>query len=367
MNPDRTFAAKARRLIGRLHEGWRVARGLSAAGPTLLATIAELRDQLAVARAQVGGLAADLAEASRRGLGRGRAASFDLPPTILQAAAEEEAVIVDVGAQNLSSQDHVYAALTARLPCRVVGFEPLDSERRARQATAAGVIMLPHAIGSGRPGELRETRFNPASSLLEPDRDGLADFLALPEMLEVVSRRPLDTVRLDDLPETSGCRILKIDVQGGELDVLRGGVGRLATTVLVFVEVEFFPVYSGQPLFADVHAFLEGQGFELLDLVDPGYGSYRAANCGDLRSRLMWADGLYVRRLREPGTLPAVALVQLACAAHTFAAAYDYAAHVLATCDRWHGTSHAEAYRAALHAAVTGPPLTPPSAGPPGR
>lgn len=351
MRPARLFRRTVRQAIDRIREGLRVMCGRTTVGPGELVTVAELRDQLAVARSQVGSLAASLAEATSHAQAVRGGGSFDVPPGILRAAGEEIALIVDVGAQNLASQDHVYATFAARVPSRIVGFEPLDAEREARQAPAEAVVMLPHVVGDGGPGELRETRFSPASSMLEPDHAAMADFLALPEMLEVVSRRQLHTVRLDDVPETNGCRILKIDVQGGELDVLRGGIERLASAVLVFVEVEFFPVYSAQPLFPEVHDFLQAHGFELLDLVDPGYGSYRAADLGDVSSRLLWADGLYVRRLYEPGALPAVALVQLACAAHYFAAKYDYAAHVLAVCDRWHGTAHADAYRRALHAA----------------
>ena len=162
-----------------------------------------------------------------------------MPKSVLRKAREEEFKVVDVGAQMLDSADHVYAQLVSALSGHVVGFEPLDEERQKRIDKERNVTILPHAIGSGKPATLHVTRFNPSSSLLEPDHGLLADYLALPEMLQVTEKIPLETLRLDDVPEATGCRFLKIDVQGGELDVLSGAADLLRGILVVFVEVEF--------------------------------------------------------------------------------------------------------------------------------
>lgn len=337
-----------------LSEALRSLRGKPPLHVNELATTAELREQLAVARQQVGFLAQRLSqkdhESRKSRVPFQGAPAFEIPPPILGAAARDTVTIIDVGAQNLDSQDHMYSDLVKNVRSKIICFEPLEEERRARHEPEKGICVLPNAVGSGGAAMLHETRFNPASSLLEPNFRELSQFAALPEMLEVVTRTPLKTVRLDDIIDTAGCRILKIDVQGGELDVLRGALTTLSSTIVVFVEVEFFPIYSGQPLFPEIHSFLESHGFELLDLVDLGYGSYRAADCSDVRSRLLWADGFYVRRLENSHPLPATALVQLACAAHYCAGKYDYATHVLTLCDQWHATDYAPLYRDAIHA-----------------
>jgi FkbM family methyltransferase len=275
-----------------------------------------------------------------------------MPKSVLRKAREEEFKVVDVGAQMLDSADHVYAELVSVLSGHVVGFEPLDEERHKRIDKERNVIILPHAIGSGKPGTLHVTRFNPSSSLLEPDHGLLADYLALPEMLQVTEKIPVETLRLDDVPEATGCRFLKIDVQGGELDVLSGAADLLRGILVVFVEVEFVSIYKSQPLFCQIHALLESHGFELLDLLEPGYGSYRAANSGLLQSRLLWADGLYVRKLETCDNLPETQLIQLACAAHFLAKKFDYAVHVLAWCDKKYGTSFGDDYHAELVKAI---------------
>lgn len=56
--------------------------------------------------------------------------------------------------------------------------------------------------------------------------------------------------------------LMKIDVQGFELEVLRG-IGDLSQIDLIYVELSFIELYLGQPLFDDVSEFLAGHGFKL--------------------------------------------------------------------------------------------------------
>lgn len=71
--------------------------------------------------------------------------------------------------------------------------------------------------------------------------------------------RTLDSVFAEcDLQELD---LLKIDVQGYELEVLAGGSGALRRTKLIVTEVSFFEHYKGQPLFPEIYAHLIGAGF----------------------------------------------------------------------------------------------------------
>ena len=54
---------------------------------------------------------------------------------------------------------------------------------------------------------------------------------------------------------------IKIDIQGAELDVFKGGVDTLKDVVAIVSEVEFIPHYIDQPLFGDVCSFLTEKGF----------------------------------------------------------------------------------------------------------
>ncbi len=107
----------------------------------------------------------------------------------------------------------------------------------------------------------------------------------------------LEAVRLDDAVAKDQLRapdFLKLDTQGSELDILRGSSRTLEETSLVEVEVEFCPMYEGQPLFADVDALLRADGFELLYL-NRAFLQRKGFYKGLSRGQPVFGDALYGR------------------------------------------------------------------------
>lgn len=82
--------------------------------------------------------------------------------------------------------------------------------------------------------------------------------------------------------------LVKIDVQGMELDVLRGGTETLNRAAAVLIEINYVPHYYGASPFSRVHSALECHGFMLFGVSAPYIGQYHA----------MWADALYVNKRR---------------------------------------------------------------------
>lgn len=71
-------------------------------------------------------------------------------------------------------------------------------------------------------------------------------------------------VRLDDYIPRANVPppdLMKLDVQGFELEVLNGGRHALAHATAVICEVSFIEFYKGQPLFADLATFLNEHQF----------------------------------------------------------------------------------------------------------
>jgi FkbM family methyltransferase len=58
--------------------------------------------------------------------------------------------------------------------------------------------------------------------------------------------------------------LLKLDLQGFELEALRGAEEVLERIDFILVESAFQEVYQGEPLFNDIHTFLSGKGFNLI-------------------------------------------------------------------------------------------------------
>lgn len=102
--------------------------------------------------------------------------------------------------------------------------------------------------------------------------DRLKDELDMP--LTVPRKVPvykLDTIW--NALEAKGPGILKVDVQGGELEVLRGAESCLDNFEIVVAEVGFVAIYEGQPLFDDFSAFMFSKGFKVIDFINAGYGN----------------------------------------------------------------------------------------------
>ena len=61
--------------------------------------------------------------------------------------------------------------------------------------------------------------------------------------------------------------LLKIDVQGYELEVISGGINLIKKTKYVIIESSFFKHYENQPLFEDIYHEFTGLGFKLINTV----------------------------------------------------------------------------------------------------
>lgn len=70
------------------------------------------------------------------------------------------------------------------------------------------------------------------------------------------------------LLKPSGKHLLKLDVQGAELQVLRGGRGALAAFEWILLETSMVPLYQGEATFDAIQDFLKEEGFEFLTPAD---------------------------------------------------------------------------------------------------
>ncbi len=171
-------------------------------------------------------------------------------------------VIYDIGA-HLGTWSQLAKAVVPT--ARIHAFEPLAVHREGFRAATKDVpdIHL-HEVALGAQAgavAMQVTNLSDASSLLEvagPSR----------EMFGVTREREEEVrmVRLDDyVSQTHIARpdLMKLDVQGYEIEVLRGGEACLRQCRFVILEVSFVEFYRGQALFHDVVRFMHERGFHL--------------------------------------------------------------------------------------------------------
>ena len=101
--------------------------------------------------------------------------------------------------------------------------------------------------------------------------------------VRVTVRRLDEVLDGDCLPRPS---LLKVDVQGFELQVLRGAEGLLGAFENVYVECGFTELYAGQPNVAEVVCFFRDRGLSPSGVFSPEY---------DGAGRCLQADILFRR------------------------------------------------------------------------
>lgn len=196
----------------------------------------------------------------RRGLRHGVAASVEHRAVI---AGLELASVVDVGA-NVGQFSLLVTTLHPR--ARVFAFEPLPDagDRFARLFAGNGKVRLHRAALGPERGSatLHISARNDSSSLLPIAEAQRRIFPGTQEVGTIgVPVGPLaDFVTRAELIAPA---LLKIDVQGFELEVLRGAATLLDAFEWLYVEVSWVALYEGQALADEVVAFVSAHGFAL--------------------------------------------------------------------------------------------------------
>ena len=175
------------------------------------------------------------------------------------ASAAGISVIYDIGA-NVGTWSVLAKALVP--DARIEAFEPLPKHQTEFLRNCKGIADITlHSVALGSDnatGTFHVTDFSDASSLLQPTEATWAQF-----GVREVQQFPLSVVRLDDyrrerqLPPPD---LIKLDIQGFELEALRGAPECLTSAKAVIAEVSFIEYYKGQCLFHDLVAHLARSG-----------------------------------------------------------------------------------------------------------
>jgi FkbM family methyltransferase len=243
--------------------------------------------------------------------------------------------IVDVGANPIDGDPPYKAMLEAGL-CDVIGFEPqAEALARLEQKKGPRERYLPYALGDGTPGMLNICELDGMTSLLVPEPRHLALFNLFPIWGKVKTRIPVDTRKLDDVPEIAAMDFLKMDVQGSEREILAHGRTKLKEAVVVQTEVSFVPLYQGQPVLGEIDLALRAEGFLPHCVTGTKIWPIAPMVVGDAPNRgirqLLETDMVYVRDFSRPENMTTEQWKQLALVAHHCYGSYDLALKAIAT------------------------------------
>ena len=200
-----------------------------------------------------------------------------------------EPLVVDVGARNgmhVSSIPNCYSKYS-----KLVGFEPNKQEynkliTKTTDAERAGATLsgfketeyFDSALWSNQESrELFITEGEGAATLMGVPLKKIADNMFLnyskksyfKEHVKVKKKEKIDCQRLDHLIKgEKKIDILKLDVEGAELEIFKGSQKLLDSKSILFIKTEFFltPYFKKSTLLGHQQVFLNKNGFRLIDI-----------------------------------------------------------------------------------------------------
>jgi FkbM family methyltransferase len=168
--------------------------------------------------------------------------------------------VIDVGA----NKGQFSLVVRSLFPdAEIHAFEPLETEFEKFKSVVVGPVKH-YAVALG--AEATEAKFYitsrpDSSSLFKPGKDHEQLY-----GVSLSSSKTVPVVRLADAIDVRALAapvLMKLDVQGGELDVLKGAADILPFIDTIYTEASFVSLYEHQPLAGEIIGYLAEHGFAL--------------------------------------------------------------------------------------------------------
>jgi FkbM family methyltransferase len=210
----------------------------------------------------------------------GRYGDIALRKSLLEILPGQLEMYVDVGAFD----GEFFEIIRKERPlAKAILIEPQEkyfTELKSRYSNDKDVTLVQSILLSdARSVEFHVNALPATSSVLAADEKLLGNEIDISGKKVQAQSSTLDEVLS---PHTGTISLLKIDVQGAELEVLKGGSKTLQRTALAWIEVSFKPLYKNSALFTDIQEYMESAGFVMINIV-PGFkgksGELLQADC----------------------------------------------------------------------------------------
>jgi len=215
--------------------------------------------------------------------------------------------IVDVGAR--FGLHPSFVPIQDNSDILLVDADPFESERLSHKYKQHPNIRVKNAFVSHGNAVDSKRRLNiyshpGGSSAFEPRLDLPYWSILRPGSATIQDAVDVASASLDELCTPSACVVdfLKIDVEGAELEVLRGATRTLASIIGVRIEVMFNSLYQDlEPNFGNLDALLRANGLWLLryDLPTNAYAPFSRFRGSDSYGMIVGGDAIYIRDMTD--------------------------------------------------------------------
>jgi FkbM family methyltransferase len=223
----------------------------------------------------------------------------ETPALALRLCGAVQPIVIDGGAHKGAFVDAIRKLSPgARFLC----FEPdplLAAGLREKFAGDGKVQIVQAALGSTGGTATFNINHSRACNSLAPS--GSAATGVLGELMATMEKIDVEVTTLDDAMLKAGmrtCDIVKLDLQGHDLEALSGASQTLKSAKVVIVEVWYAPVYAGTVTYLKICDLLQKSGFLIYSLAGLHYST---------KDRLLWSDAIFLRadsaQFAEPVTI----------------------------------------------------------------
>lgn len=262
----------------------------------------------------------------------------------------------EIGALPLTGElEPLHQVLEMITGSTIYAFEPDHVLCEKLNAKSEGhIVYLPEAIGKATgKSSFFETVDRACCSTFEPD----IQFAQLYNALDGIypkSETEVSVTSLDDLKKQNHFQsldLIKMDIQGGELNVFEGAIDTLKDVLFIVTEVEFVPLYKDQPLYSDIEQFLRKHGF-----MHHKFGAVWGRtlkpmvlkNDPNVATQQLWADAIFIKDIRNMRTLNGHQLLKMALFATVYQSP-DLSYYCLNLYDEQEGTTLGQKYISILN------------------
>ncbi|WP_375281616.1 FkbM family methyltransferase [Pseudooctadecabacter sp.] len=252
---------------------------------------------------------------------------------LAQLAPARPLQIADIGARQMK-RPPAYQPLLDMEAAELTGFEPDPDAFEVLQKDApAHARYINKAVGKPGPATFYAHHVGSLSSIYRLSAKAAAYLGKGFWVKRPIEEMDMTLVSLDKVDGMPKLDLLKMDIQGAEFDVLKGGKKTLANAVMIIPEIRFYQMYEEEPMWADIDILLRKIGFVLhcfahQKKVRLPSGVAKRLNAS-MRSQLLDGDAVYIRNLETAEDVTDDQVKILALLADCVTKSYDLTLHCL--------------------------------------
>lgn len=210
----------------------------------------------------------------------------DLENFIKTLLQEEKLNIVDVGATGGPE-------LRWRHWQQLCFFHTFDPDPRAQPWECASKN-YPIGLWSHKCSQtLHLASYPPSSSLFLPNQE-LTHSFPIHNGMQNIGTRRIELATMDYILKGEKIDFIKIDAEGAELEILKGGQATLNSCLGIQLEALFCPLRHNAPTFTDLDAFVKNYDFQLFHIQREHWLRKNRVSTFESTPQLIWGNVLYL-------------------------------------------------------------------------